>query len=329
MARADRGIHTLTIPTPFAVGDVNAYLILGDPVTLIDGGPNMATSLAHLERELAAHGLRVEDLELLVVTHQHIDHMGLTGVLAERSGAPVAALASLRDHLGRWPEGSIVDDDFARDLMLAHGVEAPVATALRAMANMVRGWGAASTVGRPLADGDVLEAGGRRLRVLHVPGHSPTDTAFLDEERGVLIGGDHLLAHVSSNALLARTPGVAANGVRPRPLLAYRSSLARTRALDVEVVLGGHGPAIDDHRALIDERLAQQERRARRFQEVLAPRPLTAHEIAYATWGEVAITQVYLTLSEVLGHLDLLLDAGLVTELRDGEGRARFAARTA
>jgi hypothetical protein len=43
----------------------------------------------------------------------------------------------------------------------------------------------------------------------------------------------------------------------------------------------------------------------------------------------VAITQVYLTLSEVLGHLDLLLARGLVAERQDAGGVTRFAARTA
>jgi hypothetical protein len=36
-------------------------------------------------------------------------------------------------------------------------------------------------------------------------------------------------------------------------------------------------------------------------------------------WGNVAVTQAYLTLSEVLGHLDLLAMAGEVRELADGE----------
>jgi glyoxylase-like metal-dependent hydrolase (beta-lactamase superfamily II) len=97
--------------------------------------------------------------------------------------------------------------------MLAHGVEPRVAKALRSVARMTRGWGARCTVQRPLADGDVLELAGGPLRALARPGHSPSDLVFLDEERRVLIGGDHLLSRVSSNALIARSLDPAA---RPR-----------------------------------------------------------------------------------------------------------------
>jgi glyoxylase-like metal-dependent hydrolase (beta-lactamase superfamily II) len=89
---ADAGIHCLSLPTPFQVGRVNTYLIEDDPLTLVDSGPNSGTTLDALERALAAHGRRVEDLELIVISHEHIDHLGLVSILARRSGAQVAAL---------------------------------------------------------------------------------------------------------------------------------------------------------------------------------------------------------------------------------------------
>ena len=48
--------------------------------------------------------------------------------------------------------------------------------------------------------------------------------------------------------------------------------------------------------------------------------PLTAYELATRMWGNVAVTQAYLTISEVLGHMDLLV--GRRTGRR---GRARDA----
>ena len=84
---ADAGIHRLAIPTPFMVGRVNAYLIEDDPLTLVDSGPNSAKALDELEQELNARGHAVEDIELLVISHQHMDHFGLASILARRSGA--------------------------------------------------------------------------------------------------------------------------------------------------------------------------------------------------------------------------------------------------
>src|SRR5438034_918195 len=58
---------------------------------------------------------------------------------------------------------------------------------------------------------------------------------------------------------------------------------------------------------------------------LISPEPRTAHEIAHELWGNVAVTQAYLTLSEVLGHMDLLLQDGRALEIEDGDV-ARFAA---
>jgi hypothetical protein len=52
------------------------------------------------------------------------------------------------------------------------------------------------------------------------------------------------------------------------------------------------------------------ERRARKIGSMLDSGPLTAHAIARGMWGKAAITQAFLTISEVLGHLDLLVERG-------------------
>ena len=45
---------------------------------------------------------------------------------------------------------------------------------------------------------------------------------------------------------------------------------------------------------------------------------MVAQEIALQMWGNIAVTQAYLTLSEVLGHIDLLLVDGKVAAVQDG-----------
>jgi glyoxylase-like metal-dependent hydrolase (beta-lactamase superfamily II) len=308
-------IHVLPVPTPFAVGRVNCYLIEDDPLTLVDTGPNSGTSLTALEHALAEHGRRVEDLERVVLTHQHIDHIGLAGILVERSGAEVCALDALAPWLGDYRGSQEADDRFASTMMLRHGIEEDVVSALRAVSASFRSWGARVDVTRPLAPGGELGFAGRSLRVLHRPGHSPSDTVFHDEATGVLIGGDHLIAHISSNPLIARPLGAAPDATqRPKALVIYLASMRETRAMELRVVLPGHGEPVDDHRALIDERFEGHERRKEKIAGILADAPRTAHAIAQAMWGNVAVTQAYLTLSEVLGHLDLLLDEGRVAE---------------
>jgi glyoxylase-like metal-dependent hydrolase (beta-lactamase superfamily II) len=318
---AEAGIHRLAIPTPFMVGRVNAYLIEDSPLTLIDSGPNSAKALDELEQQLHELGHAIEDVELLIVSHQHIDHFGLASILARRSGAEVAALEQLAPFLASYGKESDLDDAFAQELMLRHGIPADVVTALRAVSASFRGWGAPVQVTRALAPGEQIALRDRTLQVLHRPGHSPSDTVFLDEPRSILLAADHLIAHISSNPLLARPLGGSTDSTnaRPKALLAYMESLERTRAMDLSLVLPGHGAPISDHVALIDERFRMHRRRAEKINRLIAGGPRTAHEIAQELWGNVAVTQAFLTLSEVLGHVDLLLADGRIAEQeRDG-----------
>src|SRR5205807_7939795 len=150
---------------------------------------------------------------------------------------------------------------------------------------------------------------------------------FFDEERGLLLAADHLIKHISSNPLLARPLGAEPDLAAPRPqaLVTYLRSLEKTREMDAPLVLAGHGEPITDHKALIDERFRLHARRAEKIGGLIESQPRTAHEIAHALWGNVAVTQAYLTLSEVLGHVDLLLADGRVVEVEQ-DGVVRFQA---
>ena len=323
---SDAGVHRLAVPTPFAVGRVNCYLIDDDPLTLVDAGPNSGRALDELQRALEAHGKAIEDLELVIVTHQHIDHIGLVEIVASRSGAEVAAIDAAVPFISDYSERAAADDEFSGQIMLRHGISPDVVRALQSVSAAFRAWGAKVTVTRKLREGDTIEMRDRTLEVHFRPGHSPSDTVFYDSARRHLIAADHLIKHISSNPLITRGPDDEADPARrPQSLVMYLESLRKTRAMEVDLVLPGHGDPIDDHRTLIDERFKLHDRRAEKIHGLIAERPRSAYEIAQALWGNIAVTQAYLTLSEVLGHTDLLLNAGRVRE-EEREGVVTFAA---
>ncbi len=311
------GIHCLRIPTPFAVGRVNCYLIEDQPLTLVDTGPNSGKALDELQSQLAARGHSIDDLELVIVTHQHIDHTGLVEIVVEHSGAEVAALGAAAERLANFSEDAERDDEFAVALMLRSGIPEETARALQSVSRSFRGWGSRAVVTKPLEDGQLLPFAGRTLQALHRPGHSPSDTVFWDEERKILIAADHLIAHISSNPLISRP--LDGSDQRPQALVTYIESLRRTREMPAEIVLSGHGEPIVDHVALIDDRLAKHERRKEKIYELIAEQPRSGFELAQAIWGNVAVTQAFLTLSEVIGHADLLVNEGRVREVSEGE----------
>lgn len=303
---------------------MNVYLIEDEPLTLVDAGPNSGTSFDELQRGVAGLGHSLEDIGLVIVTHQHIDHLGLVSLVASHSGAEVAALDVAIPFLANFADEAQADDEFARDVMLRNGIPEDVVSALQSVSAAFRAWGSRVEVTRPLRDGEALELGDRTLHVHHRPGHSPTDTIFHDRERSILIAADHLLGHISSNPLITR-PRDGSEG-RPQALVQYLESLARTREMDVDLVLPGHGDPITDHRKLIDQRFSLHARRADKIHRLVVEQPRSAYEIAQALWGNIAVTQAYLTLSEVLGHVDVLINEGRVQEV-ERERIAIFEAR--
>jgi glyoxylase-like metal-dependent hydrolase (beta-lactamase superfamily II) len=311
------GIHRLRIPTPFAVGRVNCYLIEDEPLTLVDTGPNSGKALDELGAQLAARGHSIEDLGLLILTHQHIDHLGLAEIVVQHSGARVAALGAAAERLANFSEDAEREDAFAVELMLRNGIPEEMALALQSVSRSFRGWGSRVQVTRPLEDGQLMPFRDRTLRALHRPGHSPSDTIFWDEERRILVAADHLIAHISSNPLITRP--LDGSERRSQALVDYIESMRRTREMPAEIVLSGHGEPIVDHVALIDDRIAKHDRRKEKIYRLIAEQPRSGYEIAQAIWKNVAVTQAFLTLSEVIGHADLLVNEGRVREVDDGD----------
>lgn len=326
---AAAGIHPISIPTPFPVGPVTAWLLEAGPLTLIDTGPASAEALTVVERQLAARGHRIEDLEAVALTHEHPDHLGLASILVERSGAEVVTIDAL---VGRLADPSGYGDRetaFMSASMVRHGVAREMAVALSGMQRTHRAWaGGPVTVTRAVASGERVELGGCVFELLLRPGHSVTDTLFVDHEHGIVIGGDHLLSAVSSNPLLACDPARLApdQAEPPTPedrvaaLRHYVAGMRATAELAPAVVLGGHGPAVTNAAELVAERLRMHERRKAKILGLLdGPAPSSAFEIALRMWGDTAWKQPLLCISEVLGHLDLLDDDGAVRAERDGD----------
>jgi glyoxylase-like metal-dependent hydrolase (beta-lactamase superfamily II) len=316
------GISSIPIGTPWPVGPVNVYVIEDDPLTLVDTGWRGDAALAELEAGLQALGHRVEDLQRIVLTHQHIDHSGLARVLVERSGAELCALEPLATWMATYPASMHAEDAFAESVLRRHGVGAAAARngSHRGGVDL----GAPATVTRPLGDGDVLEFADRRLRVLYRPGHSPYDTVLHDEERGLLFGGDHIL-HWPSTPIMAPPLDDGARNGRPRAFARYLESLRATDTLPVETILPGHGGVVHDHRATIAERLRRYERITAETARAVTAEPRSAAAIATELKGELPDVTAYFVLCEVLGHLDQLIDSGAVVERADPDGVARFA----
>ena len=323
-------VHRIPLSTPFQIGDVNAWLLRGEPLTLVDAGPLMDENEARMEAGLAAAGVRVEDLELIVLTHQHDDHAGAAAELRRRSGAAVAGTAALASYLADTEASMDADDGYSVALMRRHGVTERTVATLAGISRAYRQYIEDVVVDRIVAAGDELEAGGRRWQVRERPGHSPTDTVLASAPGGDGSPASCWRATTCSSAsrrTRSRTSrsapptpsALAAAEDRPRTLMTYLASLQATADDDRgELILPGHGEPFTGAAALVEKRAEGSERRAEKILAAL-DHPRTAADVGRDLWRHVPVTHAYLVLSEVLGHLDLLEDRGAVAPAeRDG-----------
>jgi glyoxylase-like metal-dependent hydrolase (beta-lactamase superfamily II) len=328
-------VGRIPTPTPLGVGDSNSYLRfppdgLGRTsrdggVTLVDTGVKTREAFDPLRLGLKELGVSLESIERILVTHAYMDHCGQARRLRGLTGATVYAsrteAALMRTHFS--PSGD------RRELVLAYsrrwGVPAGLLERESQMAELARRIQDPIDVDGVLDDGDVLVIGDLRLEVLETPGHCDGHIVFWEPELRLLFSGDHLLTDISPVPLrvFPKHPGEP----RAKSLVRFMSSLERVETLPCELVFPAHGDVIREHRKRIAGYHLHHERRKLQMLRLLRARPASAWELAGGIFAKVREAQVYLVMSEVIGHLDLLLDEGsVVLEERDGVEVARAVA---
>jgi glyoxylase-like metal-dependent hydrolase (beta-lactamase superfamily II) len=308
------GVYALHLPLARFenLDSSNMYVIGTGPVTLVDTVPRLSGSLDTLGRQLEAAGFSWSDVERILLTHGHMDHFGLVGSIRREASRNIPCHIHSQDKWrlssdyissGMWndeldrfyeragvPEGVL--DSMKRRLALFRNICEPVDDAL------------------PMEDGDVFEGPGFELRVVYTPGHSSGCCCFYEPGKRILFSGDHLLKNITPNPFhevlrsRLRDPGY-------RSLEAYMASLESVESLDVCMALPGHGPLITGGvPSLVRGYREHHERRMEVLARALGPSPRSLYELALDLFPSVDDHQLSLAVSEVVVHLEILIDRG-------------------
>ena len=295
-------IHTIPVPTPFPVGPVNVHLVTREPVTLIDTGPLTGEAWEALEAGLARAGLKVADIERVLLTHGHQDHFGLAQRVADRSRARLFGGILDRGQFRMRRNAKLLLDSLARaDFGLGSRLLMMVSVShVDHFAAPLAGWD-------ELRGGETLGGDGWSVVVRSTPGHTPGSLTFEIPEAGVLFTGDTVLRDITPNAIVDEDP--------ERPGEAFRSVSRYFETLDAvgvsnakSALLTGHGRAIPDypaHREMVRRKYAL---RIRQIERLLAGRPMTVRDLVVAVFPTVKAVNVFLAYSEILGFLMYLED---------------------
>jgi glyoxylase-like metal-dependent hydrolase (beta-lactamase superfamily II) len=308
-------VRRISIPTPYAVGPVNAYLVEAEPLTLIDAGINTPEGKEAL---LAGLDGRLDDLERIVITHAHPDHYGLVQMLMETSGArvhfPAREIARVRDKQMLYEVGRLL-------------VQAGMPLELLFKMDQERKKGPRSRFEHEevvlVEDGDTFAFDEGFELVSHfMPGHSGGHFVYLETRTRTLFAGDQLLPDTSPNPLLE--PSLDEPGERRRSLKEYLKSLETMAEMDPQLVYPGHGDPVDDPQALIRWTIDHHMKRKESVAAHIGAEPKSPYDLAQEIYPDVSGYDSFLAVSEVIAHLDLVVEDGGAVAEEDSGGVIRY-----
>jgi hydroxyacylglutathione hydrolase len=205
------------------IPDAHAYVV-GRPdthdLTLVDAG--LMGKGKYKLNAVQRMGIPLPDIRRVILTHTHLDHIGcLPEILRAIPGAEVWMHRQEADMLEQGDERAVYGMDMFQSLCQAQYGVAPGAFKTR--------------LDRKLEGGDILDMGGERWEVFHIPGHSPGSIGLYHRENRILIPGDVVYADYA----IGRFDLYGASGPR------HRESLMALADLNVDILLPGHNRVME------------------------------------------------------------------------------------
>jgi glyoxylase-like metal-dependent hydrolase (beta-lactamase superfamily II) len=286
------GIVRVTFELPLGIDHVNCYALRAESGgwTVVDTGLGVDDAAARWD---AARRELDGEVERIMITHFHPDHVGAAAVLADLTGAPV--LQGRDDYaqcVNAWGPDRASERLVA--YMLEHGLPTEAADDMRRESGKLARLVHYARDPEPLIPGEHVDG----WEILHLPGHADGHLCLLRDD--ILIAGDALLATISPNV------GLYAES-RPDPLGDYLSSLAHIVDLAPKVAYGGHGPTIEDPVGRARELIAHHDSRLGDTTAAVDRDPRTAYEVSLRLFpGALPSMLRRFALAESRAHLEYL-----------------------
>jgi glyoxylase-like metal-dependent hydrolase (beta-lactamase superfamily II) len=288
-------------------------------VALVDTGWPTDEGLATLTEGVEQTGHDLADISHVLVTHAHPDHLGMADHVRRASGARVGMHPADTAILGS--AGSPQWRDRFMGWLRSRGTPGGEASAL--MEVMTVAAKRHALLSRPdldIEDGDVPLGSGSALRAIWTPGHSPGHLCFYDQERNVLLTGDHVLPRITPHIGLSM-------GMDGDPLSDYQASLRTLTRYDPADVLPAHEYRFADLGARVEELLRHHQIRLAEIEHVVASEPgLSTWAVASVLtwsrgWERTRGEARHAAVTETLAHLVHLKEHGRVIDVGTGSDR--------
>jgi glyoxylase-like metal-dependent hydrolase (beta-lactamase superfamily II) len=304
-------VYSITLPLPGKrPGPVNVYLFKGEPVTLIDTG--MVQTAGLLEKALGEHGLRFSDIDRIIATHGHPDHYGAAKKIVKAGRAKVAAHP---EDIVAIESGMDVSRKRYKIFLKLMGVPLSIGILLRLLFIIFSQMAENCPVDIVMNDGDEIELGKYRAKIIGTPGHSKGSVCVFLEKEKVLFCGDTIIEHITPNAFLML------DEKEKLPVRLSQSefyeSLVKIKNLSPSIIYSAHGKDVSDLDQIIDGYKKAFAERQEKVLTLVRAGEKNVYRIARLLFPEIGgirlPLEIYLSISEVYTNIQVLQRDGKVS----------------
>ncbi|MBS4024074.1 MAG: MBL fold metallo-hydrolase [Clostridia bacterium] len=311
-------LYKIQIPLPNnPLKNLNSYLVKGDGRNLlIDTGFNHEECRKAMTSALQELDVLMEETDIFI-THLHADHSGLVAsLMTENSTAYMSKIdANLVNR-------SLTKIEWAGKEKFFRSYGFPEEELVMAeKSNPAKIYLPSRHINYTFVEeGEIIQVGRYSFTCIATPGHSPGHMCLYEQDKKVLICGDHILDEI--------TPNITIWVETTNPLALYLESLEKVRGLEIAIALPAHRKLIDDCYGRIEEiKKHHQERLMEILKIINSGEKMTAYEIAakmswslsHKSWDDYPPAQKWFAMGEAMAHLEYLAENNSIEKIkRDG-----------
>ena len=314
-------VYQIKIDVPFQVKFVCCYILkINGKIVLIDAGFNSPAWKKIFLQEINSIGLNIEDIDVCIITHNHLDHIGLIQEFKQKNPNLKIVMHNITNKILEWETDKSNTEEIEEEAirvsieMKNYGLSEE--ERLR-IVQFFTYWPKLRKYQAPdqiVYDNDKLL---NDLEIIWTPGHSFGHICVFDSKRKYLFSGDHILSRITPHIGNFIIPDFLADEYADynfkNVLEQYLQSLDRIDKLNPKIIFPGHQDIIYNPHERITAIKEHHKNRLNDISNVIKNNPLTPRRISQIHFGEdLDEINSYMALSEVLGHLLYLEDLGKI-----------------
>ncbi|MCH7324061.1 MBL fold metallo-hydrolase [Solibacillus sp. MA9] len=309
-------VYPIIYPVKYGqMNNINCYLYEHhNKLTLIDAGIDSAEYEVFFDEQLAAYGLNIMDIDQIILTHHHIDHIGMVNKITEKKQIPVFAHPLALERLALTTTYQQTKIQFFEELYERYGCTHVMASRIEKMKQTLNEAGGLriQSVIEPIQANDYVG----ELKVLDTPGHSLDSITLYDEESGWLFTGDLIIEKGTTNALIDFD---SRNLLLPT-VLQHRQSIEQCQKLLISTVFAGHEKIFTNFSEVAQLNIAKIDYKVQRIAKQIEQGNESVLKLANALYGNLMHTIPTLIFSEVIGYVNYAVILGIVERVqRNGQ----------